>query len=876
MKKGSFYLLLLAVLLIFSTCQPEDGFELSDVSVGSLKSTATGDCLPKTVGGVYRSGIALDSIANYIEVQAEVISPGRYLITTDTVNGVYFHTDSVFTSAGIHTVRLKGKGTPVAAGTSHYAVTYGSSHCSVQVDVLPPGSGTSAAVFTLKTTSTATCMNAVVSGTYTAGVPLNSSNQVAIDVDVTVPGTYYVATATVNGMNFTGLGTFTSAGPGVLILTAVGSAPTIPGVTTVPVHIYASTCSFEINVEGPATYTVDCSSPEMHGAYVMGTALNASNTVHLNVNVTTRGQYTVTTGTVNGMTFSETGIFYTTGPQTLNLAASGTPAAAGTFSIPVSSGITPCSFPVTVSGPANYTVNCGSAVVHGSYMAGTALGAGNTVDIQVTAATMGDYTITATVNGMTFSGSGTFSATGPQTITLAGSGTPAAAGTFNVAVSSGAAPCSFPVTVSGPAAYTVNCASAVVHGSYRKDVPLTVANTVDLQVNVAAPGDYAISKTVNGMTFSASGAFTTTGMQTITLAASGTPAAVGISGVSISSGTTPCTFMVRVDGPSLFYTVNCNTAAVHGTYAAGTALTAGNTVDVLINPAAMGDYTISGSVNGMTFSRSGTLADGPQTITLTGSGTPIAAGTFYVPIMAGSVPCSFPVTVTGTAAFTVNCASAVVNGTYRRAYPLGSSNTVTIGVNVTATGRYTLTGSADGMTFSGAGTFSATGPQTITLHGNGNPTAAGTFNVTLAGASNSCSFPVTVNVGTPGTWQFTAEGTTYSGYTNDAFHRVAGETELLTITGGPNSGTGSLFIELLSMIRWPMGPGSYFPGSQNRVISFSYSDGTVSYTNGNVIIIFTAFDLAAHTVQGTIGGTAKNAAGNAVPITNGTFNAYIP
>lgn len=292
----------------------------------------------------------------------------------------------------------------------------------------------------------------------------------------------------------------------------------------------------------------------------------------------------------------------------------------------------------------------------------------------------------------------------------------------------------------------------------------------------------------------------------------------------------------------------------------------------------MGDYTISGTVNGMTFSGSGVLTgSGSQTITLTGSGTPVSAGTFNVPVTGGNRPCSFPVTVSGPATFTVNCASAVVNGNYRRGYPLGSSNTVTIGVNVTATGSYSISGAVNGMTFSNTNNFATTGPQTITLYAGGTPAAAGTFNVTLAGASNSCSFPVIVNVGTPGTWQFTAGGTAYSGYTNDAFHRVAGETELLTLTGGPNTGTGSLFIEMMSMTRWPMAVGSYYDNSGPDVITgFNYSEGTVSFRNANIVVVLTVFNLAAHTVQGTIGGVIKDAAGNAVPITSGSFSAYMP
>jgi hypothetical protein len=53
----------------------------------------------------------------------------------------------------------------------------------------------------------------------------------------------------------------------------------------------------------------------------------------------------------------------------------------------------------------------------------------------------------------------------------------------------------------------------------------------------------------------------------------------------------------------------------------------------------------------MTFSANGTWAIGAQTLTLTGSGTPNASGTIYIPVTAGTTPCSFVVLVAAPAAF---------------------------------------------------------------------------------------------------------------------------------------------------------------------------------------------------------------------------------
>ncbi len=199
-----------------------------------------------------------------------------------------------------------------------------------------------------------------------------------------------------------------------------------------------------------------CASAFLSGSYTAGTAVTAANTVLVSANVTTIGTYTITTSTANGIKFTGAGSFTTTGLQFIELTASGTATAAGTFNY--TSGTTGCSFPVTFttsggggsgSGTAVFTFNgapgyCTTATVSGVYTAGTAMGAGNTVVIAVNVTTAGSYTIsTGAANGISFSGSGVL-ALGAQTITLTGSGTPVAAGTNNF--TPGTNGCAFPVT----------------------------------------------------------------------------------------------------------------------------------------------------------------------------------------------------------------------------------------------------------------------------------------------------------------------------------------------------------------------------------------------------------------------------------------------
>src|SRR4029079_11327211 len=103
----------------------------------------------------------------------------------------------------------------------------------------------------------------------------------------------------------------------------------------------------------------------INGIYKAGTVLTASNTVVLNVNVTTIGSWSVSTSpAVNGIIFTGSGTFATTGAQTITLTASGTPVSATTSSFPVTVGSSTCNFSITVipaGGNATFTISCTGA-----------------------------------------------------------------------------------------------------------------------------------------------------------------------------------------------------------------------------------------------------------------------------------------------------------------------------------------------------------------------------------------------------------------------------------------------------------------------------------------------------------------------------------
>ena len=261
---------------------------------------------------------------------------------------------------------------------------------------------------------------------------------------------------------------------------------------------------------------------------------------------------------------------------------------------------------------------------------------------------------------------------------------------------------------------------------------------------------------------------------------------------------------LSVDG-----TGNCLGAVVSGTYFKDTTIKASNYVDVSVQVDSVGTYTVSSdTVNGYYFKATGTFtATGTQVVRLVGGGKPLAAGTNIFTVIYNGTVCEFSVTVTagtpppgGSSAFTITCTGATPAGTYVAGTALTAANTITLNVNVTAVGSWSVTTApaVNGIIFSGTGTFSATGAQTIVLTAGGTPTAAGPFTFTVTGGTGTCTFPLTVT----------------SAAVPDYFPRTANSNWSYEFDGDP---LDSLYI---------------FVGSGTKVINgntynlFFYNDGT--------------------------------------------------
>ncbi len=466
-------------------------------------------------------------------------------------------------------------------------------------------------------------------------------------------------------------------------------------------------------------------------------------------------------------------------------------------------------------------------------------------------------------------------------------------------------------TQGGTAVFTLDgapglCNGSQVQGTYKVGTAVTATENVVLTVNVTALGTYTLStNAVNGITFAGAGTFTTLGLQFIQLNAAGTPTATGV--YNYLAGVTFCSFPVTVtagggsSGTSA-YTFNgapnaCTTPVISGTYTAGTPLTASNTVVLTANVTTVGTYTITtATANGMTFNATGTFAaTGTQTVTFTGSGTPTAAGnTNFLPGTA-TTGCTFTIPVAagaggGTSAFTFTgapgaCTAAVIAGTYTQGTALNASNTVTLQVNVTTVGTYTISATASGMTFAKTGTFAATGNQTVVLNGTGTPTASGAISLTPTGASAAgCSFTITVAGGGGGPTIFlkaTIGGVAYEFNTNLVGDRSTGPDELYMEGEQSLPGTGPRaayldFIGALSAVT----TGAYSNLSATNVskfVDFGYTpDGVAIFRTNQTNNSFQAnlTTLTATSATGTFSGSIYEDGTGTVPIvvTNGSFS----
>jgi hypothetical protein len=368
--------------------------------------------------------------------------------------------------------------------------------------------------------------------------------------------------------------------------------------------ILFTSCQKELSAEtGSAIGTIakdaggNCAPATPSGAYKKDTALNATNFVDIQLDITNVGIYIVTTDTVNGYYFRATGVTPLPGVNIIRLVGFGKPIAAGTNLFKVKFNTDVCEFAVPVTGTtgggtnavftyANTGAACTNAMQTGSFFVGVPTNpATHYITIYANVTTAGAYTLTTNPapNGLTFNASGSFATTGnnqPIVLRSIGNVAPTASGTtsYTFTTTTPASSCGFDLTVQAaptPATFTFNCGAPAFTGTYQAGVD-AVGGTLKIQVTSLAGGFYTItSDTQNGVRFSGAGVLAASPTpQDVILFASGIAAAAGTFTYTITGvgGTGACSvsqtytaapattgfIKANIEGATTFTTFNNN------------------------------------------------------------------------------------------------------------------------------------------------------------------------------------------------------------------------------------------------------------------------------------------------------------------------------
>ncbi len=452
-----------------------------------------------------------------------------------------------------------------------------------------------------------------------------------------------------------------------------------------------------------------------------------------------------------------------------------------------------------------------------------------------------------------------------------------------------------------------DCMPILVNGLYITDTAMKASNYVEVQVNFSQSGAYLIkTDTINGYSFTGSGSVSVAGVSTVRLQGFGKPVAPSTADIfQVVYQTSACDFSVTVTatggggGTTSAFTFGgspgaCTGAAINGTYTEGTATGAANTAVINVNVTTPGTYTLTtGAVNGVTFAGTGILAAGAQTITLTATGTPTAAGPITYPISAGSSNCSFTVTYSAAAppaTYTIDCTGATQSGTYHAGTATTSGNTVTISATSTGPGSYNITTPVvNGVSFSGSGSFPSGTTQPITLTATGTPTGAGTFAYTATAATggSTCTFSVTFTAAPPGPAQFitaTVGGVSKTFNTNitASFSTVSGAADLQI--SGENTAGDEFMDFAVALAGTTIPAGTYNVNTMTYFVDGNYESSTGDIYSANTLsanptpafsVTVSNVTTTSTTATGTFTGALKDGLGNVIQITNGAFSVNL-
>jgi hypothetical protein len=163
----------LTVTICLLSCSKEYSYEGDPLNFGISNGTLRdelGNCKEIEIYGQYAMDSALNA-NNYLMVKINFSSTGKWLIYSDTVNGVWFRDSGYTVAVGNQIVKVKGYGSPILPNIDDFKIRYRNTSCNFKLDCRGIGTpGTNGDYFPTTTNSSWTYFNSSINDTITIKV----------------------------------------------------------------------------------------------------------------------------------------------------------------------------------------------------------------------------------------------------------------------------------------------------------------------------------------------------------------------------------------------------------------------------------------------------------------------------------------------------------------------------------------------------------------------------------------------------------------------------------------------------------------------------------------------------------------------------------
>jgi len=120
--------------LLLVACEKEYSIEKGGFSMSALGTLldSAGSCKQISVSGDYQVDVNLTS-TNQIQANVNFITTGKYIIESDTINGIWFRDSGFVLNTGAKAVSIRGFGKPLLPKTSVYTLKFNGTFCNFTV-----------------------------------------------------------------------------------------------------------------------------------------------------------------------------------------------------------------------------------------------------------------------------------------------------------------------------------------------------------------------------------------------------------------------------------------------------------------------------------------------------------------------------------------------------------------------------------------------------------------------------------------------------------------------------------------------------------------------------------------------------------------------